>query len=170
MLSALERVPGTPQYPVSLNGLRTIVDVPTPDLPAEFDAKGYPPFSYSPAHGQIESAVSQPTTTSRVAWPSDDASITSSSQTLLELPNRQEMEDDWLLRISQVQHEGLCEASLMWDDLMDRASVDMASVDGSGAVSEVLAKYEGEFARRWDAVLSATAQKMREARVGGFVF
>lgn len=89
---------------------------------------------------------------------------------MIELPTRQEMEDDWLLRISQIQHEGLCEASMVWDEFMGKASVEMASMESSGAVSDVLAKYEGEFARRWDTVLAATAQRMRDARAGGFAF
>jgi hypothetical protein len=145
-------------------------DASNPELSAGFDGRSNQPFAFTTAEGQMESAYSQPELTSRATWPSDDASITSSSQTLLELPNRHDMEDDWLLRISQIQHEGLCEASMVWDDLMGRASVDTASMDRPVAVSDVLAIYEGEFARRWDAVLGATGKKMREARVGGSVY
>lgn len=158
------------QYGMGMRRIRTINDASSQELPGGFDDRGYQSFPFAPAERQVETAFSQPEATPRMVWPSDDASITSSSQTLIELPPKQEMEDDWLLRISQIQHEGLCEASMVWDEFMGKADAEMASMESSGAVADALGKYEGEFARRWDTVLAATAQRMRDVRAGGFAF
>jgi hypothetical protein len=76
------------------------------------------------------------------------------------------MEDDWLLHVSRIQHEGLCEASRVWDEFWDKASTEAASAKSAEDLPNVLSKYEGEFKRHWEGVVAATAQKMRDVRAG----
>ncbi len=102
--------------------------------------------------------------------PVDDMSPFSSSPTLLKMPTNPEMEDNWLMQVSHIQHQGLCEASKVWDDLMEKASLEVASAESSEDISKVLSKFEHEFAQRWGDVVASTVGKMREVRRGGFAF
>lgn len=154
-----------------LRRLRTIDDASDPEMSTGCGDMGYRPSPTGFHEGRVVSAFSQTEMDHRIAMPLDNASIPSSSPTLLEMPARQDIEDEWLLRISRIQQEGLLEASKIWDDLMERASTEIVSMDSPGAAAGILlAKYEGEFVRRWGAVLAATAQKMRESRVESYVF
>jgi hypothetical protein len=165
MSSVLEGVPVNTHHQPRLRRLRTIDDVLNPSLPAGFiDDKGRQSFLSSVAEENIGFSSSQPRPASRARGPVDDAFFFSSSPTLLEPPSNQETGDDWLLQVSQAQHQGLCEASRAWDEFMERAGAEVASADCSRDLSEVLAKYEGEFTRRWEGVVAGTAQKMRGIR------
>ncbi|KAL2259954.1 hypothetical protein VTK26DRAFT_6191 [Humicola hyalothermophila] len=174
-LSVLHAVPTSTRYLLKPRRLHTINDTPSSELSPGFDESGYQIARTGPAEGATGPPFSQPAPYRSEGFV-DDVSITSSSQTLVGLPTQLEMADDWLLRISQIQHEGLCEASMIWDEFAKRAADEIKSTErsgpglGSGAVPEILAEYETEFARRWDAVLAVTAQKMRDARAGGFAF
>lgn len=171
--SVLEAISPNPRYFVKPRRLHTINDTPSSELSFGLDESRYQFTPRRFADGTVGASFSQPAPY-RSEGCVDDMSITSSSQTLIGLPNREEMEDDWLLRISQIHHEGLCEAATVWDEFMRRAASEMKSTESSGlgseAMSDVLVKYESEFTRRWDAVLAATAQKMRDARAEGFAF
>lgn len=168
--SPLEGVPTSANHQAGLRRLRTIDDVARPELLSRADESDHHGFPASLAGSKGQSSASQPATIPGVAGPVDDFFVPSSSPTLFELPNRQEIDDKLLLRVSQIQHDGLCEASRLWDDFMGRASREMASAENPISVTEVLSKYEGEFVRRWEWVVAATAQKMRLARVRSFVF
>jgi hypothetical protein len=138
-----------------------------PTLAAGFvDSKGRQSFLSSVAEENVGFSFSQPGPASRTRGTTDDAFFFSSSPTLLEPPNNQEMGDDWLLQVSQAQHQGLCEASRIWDDLMERAGAEVASADCSRDLLELLARFEGEFARRWEGAVAGTVQKMRGVRTG----
>ena len=86
------------------------------------------------------------------------------------MPTNPEMEEGWLVQVSHIQHQGLCQASQVWDDLMEKAGLEVALAEGSEDISEVLSKFEHEFAQRWGEVVATTAGKMREVRRGGFAF
>ncbi|KAL2018252.1 hypothetical protein VTK56DRAFT_1006 [Thermocarpiscus australiensis] len=120
------------------------------------------------AEGEVESAFSQPETTSQGVPPAGDAFITYSNPDLLGVTAKQEMEDEYLLQISLIQHEGLCEASRIWDDFTEKACAEIESTKSSTVVFDVLSKYEQEFVQRWDNIVAATAQKMRAARARKF--
>lgn len=80
---------------------------------------------------------------------------------------KQEARDDWLLQMSQVYHEGLCEVSRIWDDFMAKGAVKTASIEGPEHMSGALSAYEGEFTQRWNGIVASTVQKMRELQTGG---
>lgn len=170
MPSALEGVPVNTHHQPRLRRLRTINDALNPSLTAGFvDDKGRPSFLSSVAEENAGFSFSQPQPASRAGGHVDDAYFFSSSPTLLEPSSNQEMGDDWLFQVSQVQHQGLCEANRIWDELMERADTDVASAESSRDLFELLSKYEGEFARRWEGVVAGTVQKMRGVRAGGYV-
>jgi hypothetical protein len=169
MSSVLEGVPVNTHHQSRLRRLRTIDGALNPSLPAGFvDDKGRQSFLSSVAEENVGFSFSQSRPASRTRGPVDDAFFFSSSPTLLEPPSNQETEDEWLFHVSQVQHQGLCEASRIWDEFMETARTEVASADCSRDLSEVLAKYEGEFARRWEGVVAGTVQKMRGVRAGSY--
>jgi hypothetical protein len=94
----------------------------------------------------------------------------SQGSTLLDTNQDRELDDEMLVLLSQVQHEGLCEASKLWDEFMQRIEADSAGLDHPQDASERLGKYEDEFTRRWNAVLAATVQRAREIRSGSDVY
>jgi hypothetical protein len=154
-----------------LEGSRTVDDALEPAHLAQAYSQG---LGYIPAGGfgnRPSSAFSQTETALGSGGYLDDASLISSSQTLLEPPAEQETTDeDWLMRISQIQHQGLCEASGVWEEFMAKAGVEVESKALSMDVSEVLLRYEGEFTRRWEEVVKSTAQKMRDGCLASFAF
>jgi hypothetical protein len=83
---------------------------------------------------------------------------------LLEVLDRQELGENWLLQLFQIQHEGLCEAGRIWDELLARGAADTASAKGPEELVRILSKFEGEFVKSWDAIVSTTARKMREVQ------
>jgi hypothetical protein len=138
-----------------------------PSLAVGFvDDKGRQSFLSSVTEENVGYSFSQPRPASRARGPADDTLLFSSSPTLLEPSSNQEMGDDWLLHVSQAQHQGLCEASRIWDDLMERAGTEVASADCSRDLSELLSRFEGEFARRWNGVVAGTVHRMRGVRTG----
>ncbi|KAK4043128.1 hypothetical protein C8A01DRAFT_13289 [Parachaetomium inaequale] len=167
MSSVLEGVPVNTQHQPRLRRLRTVDDTPDSRQPVGFTDTERQSFLSSVAEEKSRYGFSQPEPASRSI---DEAFLFSSSPTLLERPTRHEAEDDWLLPASQIQHQGMCEASRVWDDLMERAGKEVASAEPSRELSEVLSRFEGEFARRWDGVVAATAQNMTEVRVGRYAF
>lgn len=94
----------------------------------------------------------------------DDTFMFESSPTLLELPIDSDTIDDWLIQVSQVQHQGLAQASGIWDDLGEKARKDLVSAQTSDGLTNILSKYEKEFVERWDGVVAATAHRLREVR------
>lgn len=115
-------------------------------------------------------SFSQPEAASRALVPGEGSSIMSQGSTLLDTNQDRELDDEMLVLLSQVQHEGLCEASKLWDEFMQRIEADSAGLDHPQDASERLGKYEDEFTRRWNAVLAATVQRAREIRSGSDVY
>jgi hypothetical protein len=167
MSSVLEGVPVNTQHQPRLRRLRTVNDSPDPRQSVGLTDTERQTFLSSVAEEKSGYGFSQPEPASRSI---DEGFLFSSSPTLLERPAGHETEDDWLLQFSQIQHQGMCEASRVWDDLMERAGKEVASAETSRELSEVLSKFEGEFARCWNGVVVATAQSMREVRVGRYAF
>lgn len=99
-----------------------------------------------------------------------DAYSTGSHPVSVEDPAKQALRDDWILQIFQIQHEGLCEVSRIWDYFTEKGAVETASVENSEQVSNVLSKYEEEFGRLWDAIVSSTVGKMKGVQVGSPFF
>ena len=167
--SALEGVRANTQHQPGLRRLRTIDDrLGSSSSPsAEFAEKEHRSLLSGVEAGQPEFRFSQ---TGSARGLVDHVSPFSSSPTLLKMPTNPEMEEGWLVQVSHIQHQGLCQASQVWDDLMEKAGLEVALAEGSEDVSEVLSKFEHEFAQRWGEVVATTAGKMREVRRGGFAF
>ncbi len=167
--SVLEAVPANNQRQPRLRRLRTIHDAAEPRHFPAADSQEYSSFLSNVAEEQENLAFSQPELVSRAVGYANDVYSFSSSPTLLEVPTRRDVpDDDWLIHVSQIQHEGLCEASRVWDELMKRADAEAAAVDGSQDVLGAMAKFKAEFDRCWEVSVASTAQKMREARLRGF--
>jgi len=166
--SVNEAVPANIQRQPRVRRLRTIHDAPDPrQFPAP-DSQESSSFLPHAAEEHEGLAFSQPELVSRAVGYANDVYSFSSSPTLLEAPTRQDAPDeDWLIQVSQIQHEGLCEASKVWENLMRRADMEVASVDGSQDALGVLAKFEAEFARCWEVSVASTAQRMREVGLRG---
>lgn len=90
----------------------------------------------------------------------------SSSPTLLGHSGRGDLGLEDLLLVSQIQHQGLCEASKIWADFMDMVGEDLAPVETMEDFLGVLSKFEDEFGRHWDDVVVATTQRMAEVYGG----
>ncbi|KAK4241475.1 hypothetical protein C8A03DRAFT_12242 [Achaetomium macrosporum] len=161
----LEGVPAAIRRQATLRRLRTIDDTSRPDLSTGSDGVD---FQHIPENAGF--AFSHLETSSKSGGSVDNASIPASSQTLVDLPSKPEMDDDWLLRVSEIQLEGLCEVRRIWDEFMERGGVEVASAESSRDLSKVLAKFEGEFTQRWDEVVSATVRQMREIPFGRYAF
>ncbi len=164
---ALDGVQGSTQHQTQLRRLRTVDDGLGLSPSARFDDTEHRSLLTTLEEDRAKVAFSQPGPT---RGPIDDVALFSSSPTLLGLPTKQELVDEWLVEISHIQHQGLCEATRVWEDLMGRAAVDVASAKSSGDVSDVLSKFEQEFVRRWEGVVATTAGKMRQVRPGGSGF
>ncbi|KAK4105239.1 hypothetical protein N658DRAFT_393339, partial [Parathielavia hyrcaniae] len=160
--SALEGVPVNLQHHSGLRRLRTIGGPTDPSLSSGLDDREYRSYLSTVAEDKAAYVFSQPSPASRAVGSVDDVSLFSSSPTLLERPTRQEMDDEWLLHVSHTQNVGLCEASRVWDEFWERASGEAASAQNAEDLSSALSKYESEFMRRWEGVVAATAQKMRD--------
>ncbi|KAK4154778.1 hypothetical protein C8A00DRAFT_42519 [Chaetomidium leptoderma] len=160
--SALEGVQSNMQHQPRLRRLRTTNDTLNPSLPAGLDDTQHQTFLSSVAEQNTGSAFSQPEPVSRDAGSIDDAHLFSSSPTLIDSSMRQGMENDWLLRVSQIQHQGLCEANRVWDDFMERGGSEVALAESSEDAAYVLSKLEDDFTRRWEGVVAATTRRMRE--------
>ncbi|KAK4128515.1 hypothetical protein N657DRAFT_667752 [Parathielavia appendiculata] len=163
--SALEGMRVNLQHRPGLRRLRTIDNPRDPSISFELDDRVHRTFLSTVAEERAGSMFSQPLPSLRPLRSADDASLVSSSPTLLERPTRQEMEAEWLLYVAQIQHEGLCEASRVWDEFWEKANDDVASARSAEDLSSVLSKLESDFMRRWEGVVAATAQKMRDVRV-----
>ena len=159
----LEGVPVNLQQQPRLRRLRTIDDVLSSSPSAGADKMERWSLLSSVEEEKVGFAFSQP---EAARGSIDNVSFFSSSPTLLEMPTRHEMEDGWLLQVSQIQHQGLCEASRIWDEFTETVALEAAAVERSEDLSSVLSKYEGEFARRWEGIVAVTAGKMREVQRG----
>ncbi|KAK3905254.1 hypothetical protein C8A05DRAFT_12932 [Staphylotrichum tortipilum] len=167
--SVLDAVPVNIHRQPRLRRLRTFHDAPDPGHGLVADSEEYSSLLPSVAEEQQRLAFSQPELVSRAVGYANNVYSFSSSPTLLEVPTRQyPPDDDWLIQVSQIQQEGLCEASRVWDDLMRRADGEVASADSSQDALSVLAKFEAEFARCWEVSVASTAHKMRQVRLRGF--
>jgi hypothetical protein len=162
----MEGVPVNIQHQPRLRRLRTMDGSADPGLASGFAEREQHSFLPTVAEEKARSAFLQPLPASRAVNSVDDGLRFSSSPTLLEVPHRQEMEDDWLLQLSRIQHEGLCEASRVWDEFWEKANAEAASVQSTEDLLKIFLKYESEFMRRWEDVVVATAQKMRGVRDG----
>ncbi|KAK3303531.1 uncharacterized protein B0T15DRAFT_278201 [Chaetomium strumarium] len=158
----LEGVPAAVRHQSTLRRLQTIDDISRPSMSTGFDGVD---FQHCSENARV--AFSQPETSSKTGGSVDDASIPASSQTLFDLPLIPN--DDWLLRVSEIQLEGLCEARRIWDEFMERSGVKAASTESLTDLSKALAKFESEFTRRWDEAVSGTLQQMRDIRSGPYV-
>ncbi|KAK0739177.1 hypothetical protein B0T21DRAFT_382273 [Apiosordaria backusii] len=67
-----------------------------------------------------------------------------------------------VLRISQIQHEGLTEATRVWDDMMEKGRIAISSLEDPEEAFRVLTGYQDEFTKRWDRVVASTVREMRE--------
>ena len=166
---ALEAARANTQHQSGLRKLRTIDDrLGSSSSPsAEFAEREHRSLLSDIETGQPGFAFSQ---AGSARGPVDRVSPFSSSPALFKMLTNPEMEDDWLVQISHIQHQGLCEASRVWDDLMEKASLEVASAESSGDMSEVLSKFKLEFSRRWEDVVATAAREMREVRRGGSAF
>ncbi|AEO58802.1 hypothetical protein MYCTH_53690, partial [Thermothelomyces thermophilus ATCC 42464] len=159
MSSSLEGFSVDKQRPARIRRLVTIDNASYSRQPSEFDEK----IQQSPLFNAFEETRGHVPPKSESSQNNiDDAIIFSSSPTLFESPTDPDMTDDWLLQVSQAQHQGLAQASSIWDDFVEKASKDMASAEPSDGLADILSKYENEFAERWNGVVVATAHQMRE--------
>lgn len=158
MSSALGRVPINTQHQPRFRRLRTTDHALDPRSSPNFKGNEENSLLYNVTEDKATHGFSQPELASKAA---DDAFLFSSSPTLFERPTEDEMRDGWLIRGSQIQHQGLCEATKIWNEFMDRASKEVAVAEPSRDLSDVLSKFEDEFMRRWEGVVAATAQNMR---------
>lgn len=94
----------------------------------------------------------------------DDSFSFSSSPTLFESPTDPRSSDEWLLQVSQAQHQGLAEASRIWNEFVERVGKDMASAEPSKGLAGLLSKHEDEFAKRWNGVIAAATHQMRQGK------
>lgn len=159
----LEGVPVNIQRQLRIRRLRTVNDALSSSQSAGIGNEEKPPSLSRVDEEGAGFAFSQPELARRSI---DDVSLFSSSPTLREILPRQEMEDDWMLQVSQIQHQGLCEASKVWDEFMERSSLEAASAERSEDFLAVLSTYEDEFLRRWEGVVAATVGKMRTVQRG----
>ncbi|KAK3295164.1 uncharacterized protein B0H64DRAFT_141016 [Chaetomium fimeti] len=160
MSSVLERIPVNAQHQPGLRRLRTANHALDTSPSAGFNYNEENPLlsSVNEEKSRHGFSFSQPNLASKGT---DDVFLFSSSPTLFEQPTERELRDDWLIQCSQIQHQGLCEASKIWDEFVDKANKEMAAAEPSRDLSDVLSRFEDEFTRRWEGVVSATAQNMR---------
>ncbi|KAK4654839.1 hypothetical protein QC762_407030 [Podospora pseudocomata] len=67
-----------------------------------------------------------------------------------------------LLRISQIQQEGLVDATRLWEDMMEKGRNAIAGVDDPEEAFRVLSGFQEEFIRRWTRVVASTVREMRD--------
>ncbi|KAH6843108.1 hypothetical protein B0I37DRAFT_408020 [Chaetomium sp. MPI-CAGE-AT-0009] len=160
MSSVLERVPVNTQHQPRLRRLRTAshaLDI-SPSTGFNDNEENSLLSNITEEKNRHPLSYSQPKPASKGT---DDIFHFSSSPTIFEQPTEDEVRDDWLIQSSQIQHQGLCEASKVWDEFMDKAGKAMAAAEPSRDLSDVLSRFEDEFTRRWEGVVAATAQNMR---------
>ncbi|KAL2133468.1 hypothetical protein VTI74DRAFT_2310 [Chaetomium olivicolor] len=164
--SALGGLPVNIQYRVPLQRLRTGDRASERTLTPGPEEKENQ-FCLSSVAEEELGFYSQTEMTSRSPGMTDYDFLLSSGQTLVEPPAKQEMDDDWLMGVSQIQHQGLCEASRVWDEFMGKGAAEVASVEDAKDLSDALSKFEGNFTKRWEEAVAATARKMSEVRLRG---
>jgi hypothetical protein len=76
-----------------------------------------------------------------------------------------DVDDILLFRISELNHEGLCQATRIWEDLMERSQKETDSVEDLKTAKDIWSKYADEWTRQLDGLTATFAQKMREARI-----
>jgi hypothetical protein len=160
-LAGLGGVQATNQHQSRLRRLRTIDDGPGSSQLARVSDDEHRSLAVVEEEGaKLVFSQQEPVRAS-----ADDVSLSSSSPTLPGWPNKEQTEDEELAQIISIQQQGLCEASRVWEDLTARVTA-----EGSRDGSETLSKLEHEFLRRWEGVVAATAQQMREVRLGRVAF
>lgn len=158
MSSVLNRVPVNAQHRSGPRRLRTTDHALGTNPSTSFNGNQESPLLFNVTEEKTRHWYSQPEPSLKGTG---DSFLFSSSPTLFERPTEGETKDDWLIRCSQIQHQGLCEASKIWNEFMDRAKKEVAAAEPSRDLSDVLSKFEDEFTRRWEEVVAATAQNMR---------
>lgn len=73
---------------------------------------------------------------------------------------------DHLQQFVHSYHEGLCEATSIWDGLMERGRREADSVEDETEAFKIYTRYAETFATRLDDLAGITVRKMREARGG----
>ncbi|KAH6618117.1 hypothetical protein B0J18DRAFT_271825 [Chaetomium sp. MPI-SDFR-AT-0129] len=141
-----------------LRRLRTIDSGLASNLP--------PDFSSQEQHSLLSSVPERGVHGFSQPLPGSDTFLFSSSPTLLGRPGRGELALEELLLVSQIQHQGLCEASKIWADFMDMVGEELAPVETMEDFLGVLSKFEDEFGRHWDDIVVATTQRMGEVYGG----
>lgn len=74
---------------------------------------------------------------------------------------------DHLQQFVHSYHEGLCEATKIWDGLMERGRKETDSVEDDTEAFKIYTRYAETFATRLDDLAGITVRKMREAKGGG---
>ncbi|KAL2146734.1 hypothetical protein VTI28DRAFT_2569 [Corynascus sepedonium] len=149
------------QYHPRLWRLRTINDTSEFSLLERFDETTQQSTLSSVTEKIDGHEVTKPNLALRAA---DDSFSFSSSPTLFESPTDPRSSDEWLLQVSQAQHQGLAEASRIWNEFVERVSKDMASAEPSKGLAGLLSKHEDEFAKRWNGVIAAATHQMRQGK------
>ncbi|KAK3350129.1 hypothetical protein B0T25DRAFT_260233 [Lasiosphaeria hispida] len=72
--------------------------------------------------------------------------------------------DDALLRVVEINQEGLSKATKLWNDLMERGQKATEAIESSDEAYNIFLKYGEEWAKKLDDIAASTAQKMRKAR------
>ncbi|KAK4190949.1 hypothetical protein QBC35DRAFT_488619 [Podospora australis] len=77
-------------------------------------------------------------------------------------PIKRKVDSLGLWRISEVSHEGLSEATRLWDEFMEKGRQAMKSSEDPKKALDSLAKYEKEFTHRWNRIVAAHDRELRE--------
>ncbi|KAK0708351.1 hypothetical protein B0H67DRAFT_590067 [Lasiosphaeris hirsuta] len=108
----------------------------------------------------------------RVAAASTTAQSRFRGNTFSTQPSRNNLQNygtngiDDLLRVVEINQEGLSEATKLWNDLMERGQEATKAIENPDEAYSVLSKYAEEWAKGLDSIAAAAAQKMRRARYG----
>lgn len=74
---------------------------------------------------------------------------------------------DHLHQFVHSYHEGLCEATKIWDGLMERGRKEADTVEDDMEAFKIYTRYAETFATRLDDLAGITVRRMREAKGGG---
>ncbi|KAK4201074.1 hypothetical protein QBC40DRAFT_325155 [Triangularia verruculosa] len=67
-----------------------------------------------------------------------------------------------LLQLSKIQHEGLIDATRLWNEMMGKARRAINGVNDGDEAFYVLCQFKEEFKKRWDRVVASTLREMKE--------
>ncbi|KAK3381384.1 hypothetical protein B0H63DRAFT_475544 [Podospora didyma] len=102
-------------------------------------------------------------------WDSSFANKTSqtsvkSLQAIPEVKPENKVSDAWIFQVADINHAALCEATNIWDELIDKGLDETNLIEDLEEACKIWIKYADEFTRRLETLEASTLRKMRDAQ------